>query len=194
MRPHPEAYATVAQLREGTKAGSLVSASAVAHVRDGTTLRWVLLQRDEKASIGAGLWQFPAGRCSPDELPSETAARELAEEVEVREASGTVLCFKPLKVSEPAWKLELLTSNGTLRHDRCQWVLCENTLEGICRFEAQASLDGLQARDLEPYGRRVELLSAGEILTLLERGQLTTAAAYVTRLASDLGWFEVMAR
>jgi mutator protein MutT len=54
-------------------------ALALVH-RDG---RWLVTKRYPHAHLG-GLWEFPGGKCGPDETPMHTALRELREECRVQ--------------------------------------------------------------------------------------------------------------
>jgi mutator protein MutT len=47
--------------------------------------RWLVARRHRDAHLG-GLWEFPGGKCEPDERPEEAAVRELHEECGIRAA------------------------------------------------------------------------------------------------------------
>lgn len=192
MDHSPQAYATVRQLRDRAVPGLLLSATAMARVREGSRVRYPLILRDQAARFGAGLWQFPAGRCAPGELPSTTAARELGEEIEVRDAGGTPVRFEPLS-QDGAPLIRYLTASGEELVDRAHTVMLENTIEAFVPFEAQCALHGLEGFDLEPYGRRVALFQPEDVLAMAEAGKLTTASCAVARRAAELGWFELVA-
>ena len=192
MDPTPRAYATVRQLRNGDVPGHLLSATALARVRHGHRVRYPLILRDSAAQFGAGLWQFPAGRCAPGELPSVTASRELGEEIEVRDAQGAVVTFVPL-VRDKTPAVHYLTTDGEEHVDHAHTVMLENTIEAFVPFEAQCSLRGLTGHDREPFGRRVSLFRAEAVLAMAEAGQLTASSCAVARRADELGWFELVA-
>ena len=67
-------------------AGSILVAAAVIE-RNG---RYLVARRPPGAHL-AGLWEFPGGKCEPDETLEECLARELAEELGVMAGVGADL-------------------------------------------------------------------------------------------------------
>lgn len=55
--------------------------------RDGL----ILVTRRQEGTHLAGLWEFPGGKCGPDETHEACLARELAEEIGVRSTIGPEL-------------------------------------------------------------------------------------------------------
>ncbi|MEN1728310.1 MAG: Nudix family hydrolase [Pseudomonadota bacterium] len=62
---------------------------AAAVIRDSSG-RLLLAQRPEGKHL-AGLWEFPGGKCEPDEAPEQALARELHEELGIDVDSSTAL-------------------------------------------------------------------------------------------------------
>lgn len=188
MRPHPEAYATVAQLRAAERPGLLMSGSCLAVVRNVDSPRFILIQRDARASLEPLKWQFPAGRTSPFEHPLSTGAREFFEEVEVLDKSAKPVVFEPMRLMA-APCLELRYKGSLVQSKLSHYILTENTLEAISCMFHDGRAPGLALRDREPYGRTVALLSRTQLHDLAAQGQLTAAAAQVYHYAAKRGWF-----
>jgi len=69
----------------GTKSHIEVAAAVI--FRDGKLL---ITQRQADAHLG-GLWEFPGGKCEPDETFAQCVVRELREELEVGVEPGDLL-------------------------------------------------------------------------------------------------------
>lgn len=167
------AYGSVADLRSRARAGSLVSATALLYLTDGQECRFVLLQRDRRASVGPGQWQFPAARCSLDEMPLATACRELAQEVRIE---GAVSDWSEVRIVVGGPQVEYLTQDE-IRSFRARYVYLENTVEFYYLMSLRvAAFTDVTLADKQPYGRRVGLLTVGQIAHLALAGELTPAA------------------
>ena len=186
MKPHPQAYATVAQLRARSKPGCLLSATALVSLVVGNELRFVMLQRDAHAPVGAGKWQFPAGRASRGELPLTTACRELDEEVGLR-INGTEQAWGPARIRVGGKRVHLMHQEH-LDMLRGRFVYVDNTYEFFYPMRLDVpSFSGIELFDKEPYGRRIELLSVHEVVELRDHDEMTEAAAHIWDAAVTQG-------
>jgi 8-oxo-dGTP pyrophosphatase MutT (NUDIX family) len=187
MSGGPGAYGSVPDLRNRALAGSLMSATALLALTDGNESRFVLLQRDQRASVGAGQWQFPAGRCSLDELPLATACRELAQEVRIE---GAFRDWSEVRILVGGPQVEYLTEHH-IRSFRARYVYVENTVEFYYLMSLRVrSFDDVTLSDRQPYGREVAALTLAEVADLALAGQLTAASEHIFRhefMASTLG-------
>jgi 8-oxo-dGTP pyrophosphatase MutT (NUDIX family) len=185
------AYGSVAQLRDRTRAGSLVSATALLYLSDGRASRFVLLRRDRAAAVGPGLWQFPAARCARDELPLATACRELAQELRIE---GAVSDWSEVRIVIGGPQIEYLTQDE-IRSFRARYVYLENTVEFYYLMALRvASFDDVKVSDRQPYGRPVRLLDVARIADFALRGELTPAASRIFQqefMASTAGGNDV---
>lgn len=176
MEPSPGAYASVADLREGRVPGALMSSAALISLVAGAERRYVMVRRDAGAAISPGKWQFPAGRCAPDELPLLTACRELAEEVRI---TGEVTDWRSVQVRVGGNDVTLLTQD-VIHSMRARYVLGRNTVEFYYPMELSvSSFDSIELADNEPHGREVALLTLQEVATLAGAGQLTNVATAI---------------
>lgn len=167
------AAATVSEVREQIAPGSLMSASALLAISDGTEHRLLMLQRDAQAQTAPGQWQFPAARCSPDELPLIAACRGLGRKVR---ASGAVRNWREVRIVVGGPEIEYLTDDA-IESFRARYVFVDNTFEFYYPMMLEVrSFADLQLSDNEPYGRPVALFTRDEISALTIAGQLTPAA------------------
>ena len=189
MKPQVGAHATVRQLLDHPEQGWLASASSVVSLRSKGEVRYALLQRSADAQIGPNLWQFPAGRCSPDEYPLMTACRELHEEIGI---SGEVSAWSDLEIRVGGFPVTYLTEKGIHRF-KARWALHGNVLEFYYPMALTVtSFDAVQLFDNEPYARRVELVSPEELLSLYGTGRLSDGAHAVVQAMLATGELRVL--
>lgn len=89
--------------------------------------RWLVARRHPQAHLG-GLWEFPGGKCAPDEPSAAAAVRELYEECGVRAIADRVL--KPVFYEYPDRCVNLTPvvcrwQGGEARplsNQECRWV------------------------------------------------------------------------
>lgn len=176
MAPEPGTYASVLELQRGDKPGGLLSSTAMLSLHDGRERRWVLLQRDDQAVVAPGKWQFPAGRCSPDELPLHTACRELSEEVRIQ---GEFEDWSQTHIRVGEANIEFLTQDA-VHFFRGRYVYVNNTVEFYYPMELNVStFEGVSLSDAEPYGRTVRLFTAEQLGDLWQQGLLTDPVAAI---------------
>ena len=179
MAPHAEAYGTVAQIRSGALPGILVSASAVASLATADEQRYVLLRRSDDASIDPGRWQFPAGRCDENELPFQTACRELAEEIAIQTPEHDNWRGAALYLSGP---LNDYLDEDSIQSFRGLHVWTDNTMEFYYRVVLPVtSFEHVELSDAEAWGRDVRLFTPDEVRTLARADQLTRSAQLITQ-------------
>lgn len=172
------AYGSVVDLRNQALAGSLMSATALLYLTDGDESRFVMLQRDRAASVEPGQWQFPAARCTLDELPLATACRELAQEVRV---AGAVSDWSEVRIVVGGPQVEYLTQHQ-IRSFRARYVYLENTVEFYYLMSLRVnSFADVELSDNQPYRRQVGLLTVARIADLALAGRLTPAAERIFR-------------
>lgn len=174
MRGESGSYASVGQLREQRVGGHLMSATAVVRLEDQAGKTWLLmLQRDNGAKVDPGKWQFPAGRCAPEELPLTTACRELVEEVRIE---GEVNDWKGARVFVGGNEVEYLTQRE-VHSFRARYVFLDNTLEVYYPMALTVSSpEKVKLSDKEPYGRKVALMSPAGACLLAASGAVTPPA------------------
>ena len=89
--------------------------------------QWLVAQRRDDAHLG-GLWEFPGGKCEPDETPTQAALRELYEECAVRaepqQVLDTVTCEYDDRIMHltPVICRWLAGEPQPLGSQRCRWV------------------------------------------------------------------------
>lgn len=165
--------ATVCDVREQIAAGSLMSATALLAVGDGTQHRFLMLRRDDAAQPEPGRWQFPAARLRPDELPLAAACRALGTKVRV---SGAASNWREVRIVVGGPEIEYLTDRA-IESFRARYVFVDNTFEFYYPMTLRVpAFAALQLCDNEAYGRRVALFTPDEISALTMAGQLTPAA------------------
>lgn len=175
MRPAPGSYASVLELVHSPGLGALLSATAVARLHCKGECRYVLLQRDLGAAVSPGAWQIPAGRCSPDENPNDTAVRELREEVGLSAGS---LSWDAAVVRTGSAPVVFQLQQGTLEFEG-QWAYHHNTYEFYATVDLEvSSFEQVELFDLE-YGRKVALFTASELLAMYDQGQLADGSVAV---------------
>lgn len=181
MKGGDGAEASVHDVRAGRYPASLASATTVLQLEaPDEEPRFVMIQRDAAASIGALQWQFPAGRMQPGELPSSTAMREMVEEVGVRNALGEIPLQDARAVKQNGDLPVALTIDGITTLLDASYTQEGATTEFFvdARLAVQ-TLQGLQAFDKEPFGRTVKLLTRREVAQLRQQGAMTDAAAKI---------------
>lgn len=107
---------------------------ALALVRRGGL--WLVARRPPLVHLG-GLWEFPGGKCRPDEPPGAAAVRELREECGVRAAVERVL--PPVTWAYPDRVLRLTPV-------LCRWQAgdARSRLGTECRWVSSAELPRLE--------------------------------------------------
>ncbi len=184
MKPAADSYACVRELVEDPLRGALLSGTAVARLHCAGECRYVLLQRDMGAAVSPGAWQIPAGRCSPDENPNETAVRELAEEVGL---AGVDRGWQDVVVRPGSTPVVFHTHQDVLAFEG-QWALHHNTYEFYVMLDLDVpSFEQVRLWDLEPYGRKVALFTAQSLLALYDNGQLADGSAAVVAAMLEAG-------
>lgn len=176
MKPDrdPHAIGSPKQIVNGQLPGFLLSATAMVEVTDGSTSKWLALERDAQAPTYALHWQFPAGRIEPGETPVECALRELAEEVRITEKGQPVSADRLILAPQGDqffWK----TEGRADRVVRTNWVYLENDKTLECYFHLRlqvANFSDIEVADNEPYGRRVKLMTANEWQSLIDTDQV----------------------
>ena len=169
-------YASVADLRAGTRSGHLVSASALVKVTAGEQQRFVMLRRDFGADVAPGQWHFPAVRCAPGELPLAAACRGLTGEVRI---DGAARDWREVRIRVGGPQVDYLTGEGILSL-RARHVFAENTLEFYYPMAIEvSSLAKVKLSDAAPYHRRVALLDVEEIADLARTGELAASARQI---------------
>lgn len=111
---------------------SLNVALALVH-RDGA---WLVARRQHDAHLG-GLWEFPGGKCLPNEAPAAAAVRELYEECGV--------CATPRSVLRPV-RWEYADRVVHLTPVLCCWRAGEPQAlaSQACRWVSDRELDALE--------------------------------------------------
>jgi len=170
------ATASVDEVRQQTASGSLMSATALLTITDGTRRRLPMLQRDETARPAAGQWQFPAARSRPGELPLITACRGLGRKLRV---AGAVHDWQEVRIAVGGAQIDYLTENS-IDSFRARYVFVDNTFEFYFPMTLDVnSFADVRVCDNEPYRRRVALLAPEEVAELAAAGQLTPAARMI---------------
>lgn len=124
---------------------------------EGPSTRIVMI-RNTRAAIGKELWELPAGTLEPPEPPDRCAARELEEEAGYR--AGTV---------EPLGRF--YTTPGMT--DELMHAFVARGLEPVAqRLEADERI-------------RVEVVSVGEALGMIDSGQLMDAKSMLALLLAQ---------
>ena len=129
----------------------LVAAAVVE--RDGR----FLLTRRLKGTHLAGTWEFPGGKCEPDESPEDCLRRELLEELAVRSVIGERLLVTRHAYPERTVELHFFTATleGEPRRSLGQemrWV-ARGELKSLELPEADADLIALPAKANLGYDR-----------------------------------------
>lgn len=173
----PSARGVPADIVQGRHPGFLLSASTLLEVHDDQSSRWVVLERDDKAPTYPGMWQFPAGRLSPGELPLQCAMRELLEEVRLFDGD------EPLPFADALYRVggdefDWLTRDHVHVGLRARQVFYESTVEFFYHATLKVRDVGrVRAEDNEPYGRRVRLLSEHEVNELIRADKMSPSSA-----------------
>ena len=176
-REDPQARGVPSDIVQGRHPGFLLSASTLLEVHDDQSSRWVVLERDDKAPSYPGMWQFPAGRLSPCELPLQCAMRELVEEVRLFDDN------EPLPFAEALYRVggdefDWLTCDSVHVGLRARHVFYESTVEFYYHATLKVPDVGrVRAEDNEPYGRQVRLLSTLEVEELIRAGKMCPSSA-----------------
>ncbi|MGE0480552.1 MAG: (deoxy)nucleoside triphosphate pyrophosphohydrolase [Phycisphaerae bacterium] len=106
-------------------------ALAIVHRAD----EWLVARRRTHAHLG-GLWEFPGGKCEPNEPPATAAIRELMEECDVEAAPERVL---------PAVRFDYGDRVVQLTGVVCRWIAGDGRPLGCdeCRWVSTAELAAL---------------------------------------------------
>jgi len=173
----PNARGVPADIVQGRHPGFLLSASTVLEVHDDQSSRWVVLERDDKAPTYPGMWQFPAGRLSPGELPLQCAMRELSEEVRIFDGEGP-LPFEAALYRVGGDEFDWLSGDHVHVGLWARRVFYESTVEFFYHATLKVRDVGrVRAEDNEPYGRQVRLLSDLEVEGLIRREKMCPSSA-----------------
>jgi len=173
MKPNPEGYASVMDLRSGKAVGWLVSSTALMGLAGPENeRRYVLIKRTADAAVEPNRWQFPAGRVATGELPLITACRELTEEIRIE---GEHLSWGQTVIRVGGPEVTYLTADEvhTMRA-RFLHQIDEHTVEFYYPMELKVSaFDAVQLSDNEGYGRSVALFTVAELRAMAAAGELT---------------------
>lgn len=179
MKPTSESYATVSEIRSGKKLGFLMSATAITTLKNNNEKKYVILKRSSDASIEPNMWQFPAGRCDENELPFQTALRELAEEIKISTEEHS------------SWNKSYLKLNGEeiaffddehIDFFRGKFIFNENTLEFFYEVILEVNnFDNINLTDNEQWQREVKLINQEELMSMLSNQELTTSSALIVK-------------
>lgn len=89
--------------------------------------RWLVTRRLPDAHLG-GLWEFPGGKCEPDESPTEAAIRELLEESGVEADIERALAVQTHDYGDRIVRITPIVCRWesgepkTLANAECRWV------------------------------------------------------------------------
>ncbi len=188
MNHDAKAYATVLDLRERQKPGTLLSASVVLSLIDSCGRQaLVLLRRAEDAQFDPGMLQFPAGRCGPWEPACDTVLRELFEEVRIEDDGAEVVPGDGrLFMQDGLQEVYFVPSEGmqASRLFRCasaSFVEKDNTLEFYFQARVRVrDLDRVRVTSPEPY-HRVQVVRPQSLPKVLS--ELTSSARQACSLA-----------
>lgn len=181
-----EAYATLEEMTQGRKVGTLARASAVACVKDAKHRAFLLLSCDSKVPGAQNLWQFPSKYVLRDELPLHCAVRALAAQAGLREQEQPRE-WAAARVRVGGRDVTWLDDEGMQRF-RARWAAGQHTVEFFYPMTLEVpNLPACSAYSKILPRSQAALLSDADVSELYARGLLTSGSAAVWHAAVEDG-------